>query len=114
MWQQFLPEVFCEAVIPHPKTLAVKTGEDDSRRINCLYLFAGAARKSDLPAELDCMILAPESEKGLFTSWNQVDILRDEVAHDLLDSDVRQGLLEDIRCGIYDIVIASPPMLKLV
>jgi hypothetical protein len=82
--------------------------EDQSRIVHCLYLFSGPARQADLPAAFAAVASSPES-KGISFTWRQVDILRDAVQDDLLDDDVRHGLLGEMSSGTFGFVFASPP-----
>jgi hypothetical protein len=63
-----------------------------------LYLFAGIQRKSDVASFL---------KQG---NWEvvELDILRNQ-HHDLTKSKLRQRILDQIRSGKYDAIIASPP-----
>ena len=92
-----------------PPAPAMAKGANDSSKLRGLYLFAGHARRTDLPAAMSDLLQSPETYPNMEIEWTQVDILRNGAADDLLDDDRRQGILEDIRSGKYHFVIASPP-----
>ena len=63
-----------------------------------LYLFAGIQRKSDVASFL---------RQG---NWEvvELDILRNQ-NHDLMKSRLRQRIMEQVRSGKFDAIVASPP-----
>jgi hypothetical protein len=82
---------------------------DTPRTLHGLYLFAGPERQADIPSAFISIASAVESGSHVTWVWHQVDILRDAVQDNLLDDDIRHGLIEDISMGTYAVVIAAPP-----
>ena len=76
-----------------------------------LYLFAGSSRQSDVgswvqrlwPARVSALSQPPT------VTVVSLDLLRDPIAHDLLDDGLQQKTLAEISTRVYEAVIAAPP-----
>lgn len=69
-----------------------------------LYLFAGRERDTGLVKRLKDLA----SKRQIDIVADEFDILRDP-QHDLLQDALRQRILADLRAGVYDAIIMSPP-----
>ena len=95
--------------VPDPTPVVGKVQSEKPRCLRGLYLFAGPSRHSDLSSAFLDLQASPETAPNVPMDWHQVDILREEAQNDLLDTDVRRGLLDSISGGRYAVVVAAPP-----
>ena len=75
------------------------------RTLRVLYLFAGAQRKADVREHLQD--LCRTDSVGLH--FEEIDVLRDPIKHNLLDDSVWQSVLDQISAKKFDVVITTPP-----
>ena len=71
-----------------------------------IYLFAGKMRKSDVGRLIEAMAKTANLPYDIEWEIAEVDLLRDPTDN-LLNADLQQTILEDIRKGVYTLVIAS-------
>ena len=75
------------------------------RKLQILYLFAGARRKSGLAGSLH----RAAANTGIHVQVREVDVLQGGQKNNLLRPSLRQKLMEEINSGAFYAVIASPP-----
>ena len=73
--------------------------------ISMLYIFAGAARYSDVASHLRKLCAAG----GFLLNAVEVDILRDPLLHDVLDEVNWQGLMLRVTNHEFQVVLVTPP-----
>ena len=76
-----------------------------------VYLFAGAEREADLGDALLNAITAlnANTRSAISLDMSNLDILRGGDSHDLLSAARQAEILEEIKSGRYDLVLAAPP-----
>ena len=80
-----------------------KTSTPESHHFKVVYFFAGEIRHGDIGSWLKEAC----KERNWTLELTEVDILRDEENHNLMDPDMRKVWLDSI-LG-YDAVICTPP-----
>ena len=74
------------------------------RKVRVLYLFAGAARRSDVHH-----FLALKCEReGFQLTIKEIDLLRHK-SHDVTDDALWTQLMEEIKLGLWDVFVCTPP-----
>ena len=83
------------------------SGLDEGRAsvMKVLYLFAGKKRRCDMGSALR----REAKRQGAIVQIKEVDVLRQGARGDLLGRTIQKRILDQIRGGLYDMVIASPP-----
>ena len=77
-------------------------GAPDSGELRVLYVFAGRARDGDLGFWLQALA------GGCLLRLVEVDVVR-RPADDLMKPALRERLVNEVRAGGFDVVVASPP-----
>ena len=75
------------------------------RELRVLYLFAGARRKSGLGGSL----LKACAGTAVRIKLEEKDILQGGQEHNMLRTDLRKAVMERVKNGAFDLVVASPP-----
>ena len=88
----------------HPVVQSFPSSFQQRLRVNVLYVFAGAHRKSDVGDQLRTMQL----EFGFDMDIREVDLLR-STTDDVTITSFWEGLLNDLRTGLYDCLVITPP-----
>ena len=74
------------------------------RKVRVLYLFAGAARRSDVHhfLAMNC------DREGFQLTIKEIDLLRHQ-SHDVTDDVLWRQLMDEIRAGLWDVLVCTPP-----
>ena len=89
---------------PEPLQPPPAAGSAGPAHLRILYLFAGQKRRSSVAA----LVRRRARAAGREVTCSEVDILR-SAQHDLSLKRVQEFYLDQLRVGLYDVLVASPP-----